>query len=243
VVDAVASPDAFVGGPEVGDLDVPAVDPTGVQAPEPDPLPGPGAWVVRSNASTLAIWSDTGASASIRFAVAGTNPWGQEIEFPVTRAAVGGDGGAWYRVLLGVAPNGSDGWVRATDVTVSRSTDRIVVDMSKRILRHFHDGKQRHRFRIGIGKPSTPTTPGTFFVWAHLDPSDSSGPYGSYLLGLSGFSDVLTDWPGGGRMALHGTDDPTDRGGEVSFGCVRVFNPQMEQLRTVPMGTVVVIHR
>ena len=126
-------------------------------------------------------------------------------------------------------------------MTRTRATDRIVVDLSTRSLRHFRDGTLAHRFRVGIGKASTPTTPGHFFVWARLQPSDETGAYGSYLLGLSGFSEVLTDWAGGGRMAIHGTTDPTDRGGEVSFGCVRVFNEQMNELTDVPMGTSVVI--
>jgi lipoprotein-anchoring transpeptidase ErfK/SrfK len=114
--------------------------------------------------------------------------------------------------------------------------------MSARILRHFRNGKLIHKFSVGIGAPSTPTTPGLFFVWARLA-ADPSGPYGSYVLGLSGFSEVLTEWPGGGRMAIHGTDNAADRGNEVSFGCVRVYNPQMQELRDVPMGTPVLIRR
>jgi lipoprotein-anchoring transpeptidase ErfK/SrfK len=96
---------------------------------------------------------------------------------------------------------------------------------------------------VGIGAPNTPTTVGRFFVWAHLDTRGASGPYGSYLLGLSGFSEVLSYWPGGGRMAIHGTADPTDRGRRVSYGCPRVYNPQMNRLRGIPMGTTVLIRR
>jgi lipoprotein-anchoring transpeptidase ErfK/SrfK len=70
---------------------------------------------------------------------------------------------------------------------------------------------------------------------------DASGPYGNYALGLSGFSEVLTEWPGGGRMAIHGTSDPADAGNDISHGCVRVFNPQMARLIDVPMGATVVI--
>jgi lipoprotein-anchoring transpeptidase ErfK/SrfK len=92
-----------------------------------------------------------------------------------------------------------------------------------------------------VGSPTYPTSPGRFFVWALVDYPHPFGPYGSYALGLSGFSDVITDWPGGGRMAIHGTADPTDRGQAVSHGCIRVFNPQLEHLRNVPLGTPVVI--
>ena len=59
---------------------------------------------------------------------------------------------------------------------------------------------------------------------------------------LSGFSNVITEWVGGGRMAIHGTSDPSDRGHDVSYGCVRVYNPQMKDLTDVPLGTPVWIH-
>ena len=62
-------------------------------------------------------------------------------------------------------------------------------------------------------------------------------------LGLSGFSPVLKNWPGGGRMAIHGTAHPDDRGLMVSHGCVRVYNDDMVDLRRVPLGTPVVIKR
>ena len=72
-----------------------------------------------------------------------------------------------------------------------------------------------------------PTAAGRFFVWARVPTHDPTGPYGVFALGLSGFSDVITDWVGGGRIAIHGTADPSDRGLDVSHGCVRVYNPQM----------------
>ena len=79
-------------------------------------------------------------------------------------------------------------------------------------------------------------------MWAHLLPSDPNGSYGSYLLGLSGFSEVLTYWPGGGRMAIHGTSVISDKGQMVSHGCVRVYNADMKKLTDLPLGTPVIIH-
>ena len=176
-----------------------------------------------------------------RYKVGTRNPWGQPIRFLVTRSATDVDGRRWLHVLLGVQPNGSSGWVRMNGVRLVPDRDRIVVDMSTRVLQQFHEGHLVHRFQIGIGATSTPTTPGLFFVWAKM-PAVPTGPYGSFVLGLSGFSRVLTYWPGGGRMAIHGTDNPWDRGHQVSSGCVRVYNPQMDQLRDVPMGTPVLIN-
>jgi lipoprotein-anchoring transpeptidase ErfK/SrfK len=245
VASPISTSKVFVGGPQIGETLDSSEEPdaAGDPASEPSAPPGPGAWVVRGKEATLTIWRDPGGDAVARFAVETSNPWEQSISFPIVNRRMARDGSTWYRVLLGVEPNGSNGWIRATDVSLDKATDRIVVDMSKRVLRHYHYGHLRHRFRIGIGKATTPTTPGRYFVWAHLDPSDASGPYGSYLLGLSGFSEVLTEWPGGGRLAIHGTDEGNDLGEAVSSGCVRVYNPQMERLRRVPLGTTVIIRR
>ena len=188
----------------------------------------------------LRIWSDPRSTSGGTTSIAVTNPWGQRITFPVRRQLTTRSG-TWYKIQLGVEPNGSTGWVDARDVVLRRLDERIVIDLSERRLRHYDGSELRHSFSVGIGAPATPTTTGRFFVWAHLDPSGTKGPYGSYLLGLSGFSEVLTSWPGGGRMAIHGTDDPTDAGRRVSFGCPRVFNRQMNELRDVPMGTSVLI--
>ena len=198
-------------------------------------------WAVQARSDVLTVLGDPREGARRRATVEALNPYDQPIAFPVRAAHIDGEGQAWYRVMLGIEPNGSSGWVRGDDVSFDRIRHRVVVDLSTRTLRHYRGDELVHRFAVGIGAPSTPTSTGRFFVWAHLDPSDPSGPYGSYLLGLSGFSKVLTDWPGGGRMAIHGTDDPDDPGNRVSFGCARVFNPQMNRLRDIPMGTTVLI--
>jgi hypothetical protein len=152
-------------------------------------------------------------------------------------------GELWLEVLLPIRPNGSTAWVRASDVRIRRETERIEVDLSRRLLERYRNGELVQRLRVGIGAPGTPTATGTFFVWVKVPFRDPSGPYGIYALGLSGFSEVLRDWPGGGRLAIHGTADPSDRGRAVSHGCIRVWNPDMESLVDVPLGTPVIIHR
>ncbi len=200
----------------------------------------PWVWALRAEGDSLTIYARPRSGAAVRTTVAAKNPWDQPISFPVRSVHVERDM-AWYRVMLGVEPNGSNGWVRGTDVTFEHIRHRVVIDLSARTLRHYRNDELSHRFSVGIGGPENPTTVGRFFVWAHLKPRDPSGPYGSYLLGLSGFSEVLTNWPGGGRMAIHGTADPSDPGNRVSYGCARVFNPQMNELRGIPMGTTVLI--
>jgi hypothetical protein len=176
-----------------------------------------------------------------RLRLRSTNPVGQALALLVTEEELGDQGLSWLRVLLPVRPNGSSGWVRADDVEVEPLRERIVVDLSSRTLRHFREGELVSEFSVGIGRPETPTALGTFYIWAHVPQANPTGPYGNYALGLSGFSEVLKDWPGGGRMAIHGTADPADRGAMVSHGCVRVFNPEMRLLKRVPLGTPVIV--
>jgi lipoprotein-anchoring transpeptidase ErfK/SrfK len=80
-------------------------------------------------------------------------------------------------------------------------------------------------------------------VWVKIRYASPYQPYGIAALGLSGFSPVLSEWPGGGRMAIHGTSNPSDRGHAVSHGCVRVFNDDLRSLLDVPLGTPVLITR
>jgi len=165
------------------------------------------------------------------------NDWGQPIALPVLGGAHAG-GEPWLHVRLPDRPNGSTGWLRAGDLRTRLVHERIVVDLSDHTLIRLSDGEPVQRLRVGIGTPAFPTSPGRFFIWARLR-YDSPGTYGVGALGLSGFSEVITDWVGGGRMAIHGTSDATDRGRGVSHGCVRVFNAQMARLADVPMGTPV----
>jgi hypothetical protein len=151
------------------------------------------------------------------------------------------DGERWIKLLLPIRPNGASDWAKVTDVTIEPVFERIVVDLSERILRHYHRDDLVSRFRVGIGAPQYPTGEGRFYVWQRVPFADASGPYGIFALGLSGFSPVLSDWPGEGRMAIHGTADPSDRGREVSHGCVRVYNEDLRALLDVPLGTPVII--
>jgi hypothetical protein len=161
----------------------------------------------------------------------------------VTAARGDGSGGRWLRVELPIRPNGTDAWVREDQVEVVPRHDELLIDLSNRTLTHIREGEVLDRFRVGVGQPQYPTAIGTFYVWQKVNFDQWYGPYGIYALRLSGFSQVLSDWPGGGRMAIHGTSDPGDRGKQVSHGCIRVYNPDMKALRSLPLGTPVIIRQ
>ena len=172
------------------------------------------------------------------------NPLGQVVRMLVLDGHRDPDGTRWFKILVPERPNGRTGWIRVTDpkqVQVDELPDRIEVDLSDRKLNYFRNGKRAARFSVGVGTEQYPTPKGMFFVWASVPQKDPAGPYGRFALGLSGFSPVLSDWPGGGRAAIHGTSDPADRGEKVSHGCVRVYNDDMRYLEDVPLGTPVLI--
>jgi len=151
------------------------------------------------------------------------------------------DGEPWYEVLLPLRPNGTSAWVRERDVKLRERTERIEVDLSKRTLDYLVGGEVAERFHVGIGTDEFPTTTGDFYVYVKVPYDNPNQPYGIMALGLSGFSRVITDWPGGGRIAVHGTPYASNRGEAVSHGCVRVYNEDMESLMDVPLGTPVII--
>jgi lipoprotein-anchoring transpeptidase ErfK/SrfK len=149
----------------------------------------------------------------------------------------------WYRVQLPLKPNGTTGWVRASDVELAPVTTRIEVDLSERRVTLFDRGRRVLSATAAIGSPQTPTPTGRYYVNQRLVPADASGPFGPGAIGISAFSDVLTGWAQGGPIAIHGTNRPDLLGRAVSNGCIRVRNDLLQRLfdRT-RAGTPVTVH-
>jgi lipoprotein-anchoring transpeptidase ErfK/SrfK len=150
----------------------------------------------------------------------------------------------WLRVRLPMRPNGVTGWVRARDVRLTKVTARVVVDLSAREVTLYVEGAAAFRTRAAIGSPATPTPLGSYYVNQKLVPDDPRGPYGAGAIGISAFSPVLKNWPQGGPVAIHGTNQPSLLGRPISNGCVRVANAAIRRLwRAAPPGTPVLIQR
>jgi lipoprotein-anchoring transpeptidase ErfK/SrfK len=149
---------------------------------------------------------------------------------------------AWYRVQLPVKPNGRVGYVRARQVRLGVVRTRITVDLSRRLLTYYRDGRARLRLRVGVGSPSTPTPTGSFYVNQSFH-EDPAGPYGPAAIGISAYSTVLTWWAQGGPVAIHGTNRPWTIGRAASNGCIHVPNAVVRRLfRITPAGTPVLIN-
>lgn len=106
---------------------------------------------------------------------------------------------------------------------------RIIVDLSDRQL-YLLDGNTVVRaFPVGIGRMLTQTPSGEFTIinkQAH-----PGGPFGAFWMGLSK-----------PHYGIHGTNDPSSIGREVSLGCIRMYNEDVLLLQSlVPIGTRVTI--
>jgi lipoprotein-anchoring transpeptidase ErfK/SrfK len=170
------------------------------------------------------------------------------LGYPTTFSIVGAilDGSCaatWYRVKLPIKPNGVAGYLRPDDVSVEKVATRISVDLSRRELLLFRSGKLLLRTLVAVGSSATPTPIGRYYVDQRIRTSDPLGPFGPAVLAVSAHSEVLTHWPEGGPIAIHGTNAPWAIGQAATHGCIRVKNETLMQLfATAPGGTPVVIH-
>ena len=148
-------------------------------------------------------------------------------------------------VYLPVRPNGTTGWVNTDEVTITSVTYRIEVAIAEHQLTLFDGDEVVLEAPIGVGTTDTPSPGGIYYLKELLQPPNPNGAYGHYAYGLSGFSNVLQSFNGGsGVIGIHGTNDPSSIGKDVSKGCIRVNNDIIDQLVLeigLPLGTPVEI--
>ena len=156
-----------------------------------------------------------------------------------TRLAVVVDDGDWLEVISDLLPNNVHGYVRRSDVSLTRSGFVLEADLSRRELVVWRWGEPTRRFRIAIGARISPTPTGRFSItdkYSHYEPAF----YGCCVLALSGHQTHLPPgWTGGNRLAIH---EGRGIGQAVSAGCLRASAANARYLmHTIPLGTQVVI--
>ena len=143
---------------------------------------------------------------------------------------------------LAVLPNGTVGWIPRSALGGYQFVNtRLVVDIARLTATLLDGGKAVFRAPVAVGQARWPTPTGTFYVREKL--TNFSNPfYGPVAFGTSARSAVLTDWPSGGFVGIHGTNEPNLIPGRVSHGCVRMRNADILRLsRLMPVGTPVMI--
>lgn len=199
--------------------------------PKPAAFP---AYAADAKGARVAVYTKPGGSVLRTFD--DPQPSGAPLVFLLAE-----DDGDWLKVHLPARPNGSTGWVRRRDVVLRGVTYRVDVLRGAHELRLYDREALVRTFPVAIGTGDTPTPGGTFYLKELLKPPDPNGDYGAYAYGLSGFSNVLTSFNGGnGVIGIHGTNDPSSIGKDVSHGCIRMLNADVTYLaKRLPLGTPV----
>ena len=146
----------------------------------------------------------------------------------------------WIRVRIPGRPNGRRGWVpRGALGHLHAVTTALRIDKERSRATLRRKGRIAWRSPVGHGAPGTPTPSGRFYIRERLDNRGGDPVYGPLAFGTSAYS-ALSDWPGGGVIGIHGTDQPWLIPGRPSHGCIRIPNRAIRRLaRLMPIGTPV----
>ncbi|HEV7807137.1 MAG TPA: L,D-transpeptidase [Solirubrobacteraceae bacterium] len=215
-------------------------------------LEQPGSAVVLSDEKRVTRWAHANETYPIRIAA---SPKARTItrlrfetedKYPEVYLVLDGKldqkGEPWLHIRVPMRPNGRTGWVPAemlSQLYVVRT--QLVIDRTAKRAKLYKNGRRIWEARVGIGKAGTPTPRGAFWVRERL--KGFGGSYGPWAFGTSAYSNI-SDWPNGGVVGIHGTNEPGLIPGSPSHGCVRVRNDGILRLaRLMPIGTPVRIVR
>ena len=174
------------------------------------------------------------------------NPWVFSPEYPDQTVPqvfqvqeIRADG--WTRVLLPVRPNGSTGWVHSGDLQVTPTDYHVRVELGAHTITVAQGLNVLYTGPVAIGTADTPTPTGDYYVRVKIKAIDPTTAYGPYAWGLSSHSDVLETFNGGdGEIGIHGNNDASVLGQDVSHGCIRMDNAAITDLTMkLPLGTPV----
>jgi lipoprotein-anchoring transpeptidase ErfK/SrfK len=210
----------------------------------PQPSPTAAGWQLSPGESLIAVAKHasvairTRSSGPVRWRLHNPNNSGAPLVFLVV--AQQGDG---WQVRVPARPNGAVGWVPDADIELQVDPFELRASLHAHTLAVYEHTRRTRVFRIGVGRPGAPTPVGRFFLTDLLEAANPHGPYGPYAYGTSAFSDVYSEFEGGpGQIGVHGTDDPSSVGRNVSHGCIRLQLRDITALaHMVPAGTPLTI--
>ena len=107
----------------------------------------------------------------------------------------------------------------------------IIINVTQHTLSLFKNGELYKTYPVAVGKASTPTPRGSFKIKNKA--INPGGPFGARWMGLNA---------PGGSYGIHGTNNQSSIGKNISNGCIRMYNKDVIELSNlVPVGTIVQI--
>jgi lipoprotein-anchoring transpeptidase ErfK/SrfK len=205
--------------------------------------------VVLSNETTSSTWTVADYAQPIRSRPSASAPKIASLQFQTPDGFLQSyillrehwtHGTAWVELRIPGRPNGRVGWAQRSALDGFNHTDmEVVVNRAARRLTLYRGGKVIFQAPVGVGKPSTPTPAGHFWITEAFVSHDPF--YGPYAFGTSDYS-TLTEWKGGGIVGLHGTNEPQLIPGDPSHGCIRLRNSDILRMsRLVSIGTPLLV--
>jgi len=214
---------ATIAGSDTGDGSA-STDPAVADSPYPVRVPEedlPGIVFVAEALAPVVVASQALNSGTADWEFTNPIPSGGPLVFVVEEF----DDLRNFRVLLPSRPNGSFGWVSAADVKLTRHNFRLQVDLDAFQITLFDHEIGIWQATVGVARENTPTPNGRYYTTELLRPTTPHSVYGAFAYGLSGYSEVFTEFAGGdGQLGIHGTNDPGTLGTNVSNGCIRLHN-------------------
>jgi len=217
-----------------------------------DLLVKPGDAITLSDEKKVTRWANANDATAVRTSASTSAPKvtalryltedGLPEVYLVLEGKLDAKGDPWLHVRVPMRPNGRTGWVPAdvlSELHVVRT--QLVIDRTSKRATLYKAGRRIWQAPVGIGKAGTPTPQGKFWIRELL--KGDGGTYGTWAFGTSAYSNI-SDWPNGGVVGIHGTNQPGLIPGRPSHGCVRLRNDKINRLRRLmPIGTPVDIVR
>jgi lipoprotein-anchoring transpeptidase ErfK/SrfK len=232
-----------------GAAGTPAAGTSGSGATATTPAATPRKDVVLSNETTVTTWTIANVGGAIRAQPSASSARMASLRFQTSDGFLQSyillrerftSSGAWVQVRIPGRPNGRIGWVqRSLLAGFQKVHTELVVNRAASTLVLYRNGHVVYRAPVGTGTPGTPTPAGHFWITESFASTDPV--YGPWAFGTSDFS-TISDWPGGGIVGLHGTNEPALVPGHPSHGCIRLHNRDDHALiKLVPVGTPLLI--